>query len=190
MTGDVYPQQVVSNHFGLDDLNKKLEEKFGPMSSIVMAEAIRIVSAQLAEGDTVSLDRLGTFSLRLGMRKRAVKEYDEVRSQDISVKGVRFNASRHLRNKIARQEVHILKGDSLLRSTTTTKRWVMFYARVLDDQARLDIPISEMSFSVSVYRMYTGCTDYTARKDLAQFCREGKMRDISTNSVKIYMIVC
>lgn len=188
MTGYVYPQQVDSCSFTVDSLNRKLEERYGPIAPAVMADAIDIISRRLSEGDTVTLRRLGSFSLRLGMRKKAVREFSDVRTHDITVKGIRFNASKCLRDRVARQEIHIRKGDARRRSTTTTDRWVMFYARVLDDHARSASPLSSMTFTVQLYRMYTGCTYYTARKDLALLCGEGKLREVSTRAAKIYML--
>ena len=41
----------------------------------------------------MSLDRLGTFSLRLGINKPEAKDFDEVRTQDVLIKGVRFSAA-------------------------------------------------------------------------------------------------
>ena len=81
----------------------------------------------------MSLDRLGTFSLRLGINKPEAKDFDEVRTQDVLIKGVRFSAAQRVRRKVARQSIHLVK-DPMRRVSTTTTRWRIFQAQMLKDR--------------------------------------------------------
>ena len=80
----------------------------------------------------MSLDRLGTFSLRLGMHNPEDKDFDEVRTQDVVIKGVRFSAAQRERRKVARQSIHLVKDP--MRRVSTTTRWCIFQAQMLKDR--------------------------------------------------------
>ena len=77
LTGNIYPQQVNPRPFTAGDLADKLRERYGSIAPSVIDDAFRIISDRLAEGYIVSLDRLGTFSLRLGIDKPEAKDFDD-----------------------------------------------------------------------------------------------------------------
>ncbi|MGN1229650.1 MAG: hypothetical protein ACI4T5_08340 [Prevotella sp.] len=174
--------------FNAKDLADKLRERYGSIAPIVIDDAFRIISDRLAEGYIVSLDRLGTFSLRLGIDKPEAKDFDDVRTQDVKFKGVRFNAAKEIRRKVGKQSIHKVKDPNPLISTTTT-RWRVFLAQMLKDSDNLRKPLAQLPVTISLYRMYTGATDYTARKDLTALCAKGLLSDISTAHTKMYLIV-
>lgn len=186
LTGDVYPQQVDSAPFDLEKLKEKLSQTYGGQAASVLDDAIDVIARRLSEGDTVSLDGLGTFSLRLGMRKKGVKHYEDVRSQDIRINGVRFNASQSLRQQIADQEIHLQPGDKQLRQVTADDRWCVLYSHMLDEFHRCRYPIADITVTVSSYRLLTGCTDYTARKELEIWCSKGRLRKIPVGKSLVY----
>lgn len=188
LTGNIYPQQVNTRPFTTDDLADKLRERYGSIAPIVIDDAFRIISDRLAEGYIVSLDRLGTFSLRLGIDKPEAKDFDDVRTQDVKFKGVRFNAAKRVRRNVERQSIHQVK-DPGSRVSTTTTRWRVFLAQMLKDSDNLQKPLAQLPVTISLYRMYTGATDYTARKDLASLCDKGLLSDISTAHTKMYLMV-
>lgn len=188
LTGNIYPQQVNTRPFTTDDLADKLRERYGSIAPIVIDDAFRIISDRLAEGYIVSLDRLGTFSLRLGIDKPEAKDFDDVRTQDVKFKGVRFNAAKRVRRNVERQSIHQVK-DPGSRVSTTTTRWRVFLEQMLKDRDNLKKPLAQFPVTISLYRMYTGATDYTARKDLASLCDKGLLSDISTAHTKMYLIV-
>lgn len=188
LTGNIYPQQVNTRPFTTDNLADKLRERYGSIAPIVIDDAFRIISDRLAEGYIVSLDRLGTFSLRLGIDKPEAKDFDDVRTQDVKFKGVRFNAAKRVRRNVERQSIHQVK-DPGSRVSTTTTRWRVFLAQMLKDSDNLQKPLAQLPVAISLYRMYTGATDYTARKDLASLCDKGLLSDISTAHTKMYLIV-
>lgn len=188
LTGNIYPQQVNTRPFTTDNLADKLRERYGSIAPIVIDDAFRIISDRLAEGYIVSLDRLGTFSLRLGIDKPEAKDFDDVRTQDVKFKGVRFNAAKRVRRNVERQSIHQVK-DPGSRVSTTTTRWRVFLAQMLKDSDNLQKPLAQLPVTISLYRMYTGATDYTARKDLASLCDKGLLSDISTAHTKMYLIV-
>lgn len=188
LTGNIYPQQVNTRPFTTDDLADKLRERYGSIAPIVIDDAFRIISDRLAEGYIVSLDRLGTFSLRLGIDKPEAKDFDDVRTQDVKFKGVRFNAAKRVRRNVERQSIHQVKYPASRVSTTTT-RWRVFLEQMLKDRDNLKKPLAQLPVTISLYRMYTGATDYTARKDLASLCDKGLLNDISTAHTKMYLIV-
>ena len=188
LTGNIYPQQVDTRPFTTGDLADKLRERYGSIAPIVIDDAFRIISDRLAEGYIVSLDRLGTFSLRLGIDKPEAKDFDDVRTQDVKFKGVRFNVAKRVRRNVERQSIHQVKDPSRRVSTTTT-RWRVFLAQMLKDSDNLQKPLAQLPVTISLYRMYTGATDYTARKDLTTLCAKGLLSDISTAHTKMYLIV-
>lgn len=188
LTGNIYPQQVNTRPFTTDNLADKLRERYGSIAPIVIDDAFRIISDRLAEGYIVSLDRLGTFSLRLGIDKPEAKDFDDVRTQDVKFKGVRFNAAKRVRRNVERQSIHQVK-DPGSRVSTTTTRWRVFLAQMLKDSDNLQKPLAQLPVTISLYRMYTGATDYTARKDLASLCDKGLLSDISTVHTKMYLMV-
>lgn len=189
LTGNIYPQQVNTRPFTAGDLADKLRERYGSIAPSVIDDAFRIISDRLAEGYIVSLDRLGTFSLRLGIDKPEAKDFDDVRTQDVKFKGVRFNVAKRVRRNVERQSIHQVKDHGSRVSTTTTTRWRMFLAQILKDSDNLNKPVSQIPVTISLYRMYTGATDYTARKDLTSLCAKGFLNDISTAHTKMYLIV-
>ena len=188
LTGNIYPQQVNTRPFTAGDLADKLRERYGSIAPSVIDDAFRIISDRLAEGYIVSLDRLGTFSLRLGIDKPEAKDFDDVRTQDVKFKGVRFNAAKRVRRNVERQSIHQVK-DPASRVSTTTTRWRVFLAQMLKDSDNLQKPLAQLPVTISLYRMYTGATDYTARKDLTSLCAKGLLTDISTAHTKMYLIV-
>ena len=188
LTGNIYPQQVDTRPFTTGDLADKLRERYGSIAPIVIDDAFRIISDRLAEGYIVSLDRLGTFSLRLGIDKPEAMDFDDVRPQDVKFKGVRFNAAKEIRLKVGKQSIHKVKDPNHLISNTTT-RWRVFLAQMLKDSDNLQKPLAQLPVTISLYRMYTGATDYTARKDLTALCAKGLLSDISTAHTKMYLIV-
>ena len=188
LTGNIYPQQVNTRPFTADDLADKLCERYGSIAPSVIDDAFRIISDRLAQGYIVSLERLGTFSLRLGIDKPEAKDFDDVRTQDVKFKGVRFNVAKRVRRNVERQSIHQVKDPSRRVSTTTT-RWRVFLAQMLKDSDNLQKSLAQLPVTVSLYRMYTGATDYTARKDLTSLCAKGLLTDISTAHTKMYLIV-
>ena len=188
LTGNIYPQQVNTRPFTADDLADKLRERYGSIAPSVIDDAFRIISDRLAQGYIVSLDRLGTFSLRLGIDKPEAKDFDDVRTQDVKFKGVRFNVAKRVRRNVERQSIHQVK-DHGSRVSTTTTRWRVFLAQILKDSDNLNKPVSQIPVTISLYRMYTGATDYTTRKDLTSLCAKGFLNDISTAHTKMYLIV-
>lgn len=188
LTGDVYPIQVMSKAFKKEDLKKEITEKFGSIGAAIVDEVMRVISRRLADGNTVSIDNFGTFSLRLGINKVGVKDFDAVRSQDIRLNGVRFNAAKALRALTGDQSVHILKGNKANRTKTADDRWVLLYTYIIDNHIHRSIPFDELTITVADYRYITGCTDYTARKELSAFCNEGKLRVVPARRYKIYVL--
>ncbi len=184
LTGNIYPQQVNSQPFTTKTLAEKLRQRYGSVAPCVVDDAISLIGEHLAEGDTVTLDRLGTFTLRLGVNKKT----DDVRTQDVVVRGIRFNAARTLRRKVARQSIHRLKAAEHCSSTTTTIRWRVFLAQMFKDSDNLSKPVTQLPVTVSLYRMYTGATNYTARKDLTRLCADGLLTDISTAHATMYLV--
>lgn len=187
LTGNVYPQQVDSKAFTTKHLEDKLRERYGSIAPSVIDDAFHIIGERLAEGCTVSIDSLGTFSLRLGISKPEAKDFDDVRTQDVKVKGVRFKVAKNVRCKVSRQSIHQVKDINRTVSTTTI-RWRVFLTQMIKDSENLSKPLSQLPVTVFLYRLYTGTTDYTARKDLAALCAQGLLTDISTAHTKMYII--
>lgn len=188
MTGDVFPQQVETLPFTTKDLKESVRKRYGSMSAAVIDETLRIIAQQLGEGKTVSLEEFGSFSIRLGLDKKGIKDFEDVRTQDIRIKGIRFKAAKELRRQLSDQEIHLQKGDKQRRTITTGERWILLYDYIMKQYNEYATPFSEIVISVSTYRNLTGCTDYTARKELALFCEEGKLRMINAGKIKLYVL--
>lgn len=182
LTGTIYPQQVETQPFTHDDMEKTLRKRFGSIAPAVLGEAVRIICDKLADGNTVAIDGLGTFSVRLGMKKENITEFEDVHTQDIRINGVRFNASKELRRNLEKVDIHVQKGSSVRREITTEQRWVMLYENMLQEYNR----IGYTTTNATSYRMLTGCTAYTARQELELFVEEGKLKRIPARRVKLY----
>ena len=184
LTGTIYPQQVESQSFTHKDLDEALKKRFGSIAPAVLSEAVRIVNDQLADGKTVTIDGLGTFSIRLGIKDENVTEFEDVRTQDIRINGVRFNACKQLRRNLGDVDIHVQKGSASRREITTEQRWVTLYDHMLQEFNRTGYATT----NATSYKMLTGCTGYTARKELEQFVAEGKLRRIPTRRIKLYTL--
>ncbi len=184
LTGTVYPQQVETQSFTQEDMNEALKKHFGNIAPAILSEAVRIINEKLADGNTVAIDGLGTFSVRLGMKNENITEFEDVRTQDIRINGVRFNASKELRRSLGKVEIHVQQGASVRRKITTDQRWVMLYDHMLQEFDR----VGYTTTNATSYRMLTGCTAYTARQELERFVKEGKLQCIPARRVKLYTL--
>lgn len=184
LTGTIYPQQVESQSFTQKDMDEALKKRFGSIAPAVLSEAVRIVNDQLADGKTVAIDGLGTFSIRLGMKDENVTEFEDVRTQDIRINGVRFNACKELRRNLGDVDIHVQKGSASRREITTEQRWVMLYNAMLQEYNRF----AYTTTNATSYRELTGCTSYTARNELEQFVSEGKLKRIPARRIKLYTL--
>lgn len=171
------------------DLKKDLEKRFGAGSSSVIDEIVHLLRDKIGEGRSVTLNGLGTFSLRLCLDKKNVKDYDNVRSQDIRLRGVRFVAAKPLYESFSHQTIHQVDGDAVRRQLTTDDRWVTLYTYVLNESDDKDLPLNEIMLTASVYKRLTGCTEYTARKELKSFAEDGRLRQIRAPKNLMYVMV-
>lgn len=184
LTGTIYPQQVETQSFTQEDMNEALRKRFGSIAPAVLSEAVRIISDKLADGNTVAIDGLGSFSVRLGMKNNNITKFEDVRTQDIRINGVRFNAAKELRRNLGSVDIHVQKGAALRREITTEQRWVMLYDQMLQEINRTGYATTNSTS----YKLLTGCTGYTARKELEQFVTEGKLQTIPARRVKLYTL--
>ena len=184
LTGTIYPQQVESQPFTQKDMEEALKKRFGSIAPAVLSEAVRIIHDELADGKTVAIDGLGTFSLRLGMKDENITEFEDARSQDIRINGVRFNACKELRQSLEYVDIHVQKGSAIRRERTIDQRWAMLYDHLVQEFNRMGYATT----NATSYKMLTGCTAYTARKELEQFEAEGKLRRIPARRVKLYTL--
>lgn len=184
LTGTIYPQQVETVSFTHNNMNEALKKRFGSIAPAVLSEAVRILNEELADGKTVSIDGLGTFSVRLGIKNDNIKEYEDVRTQDIRINGVRFNACKKLRMNLGDVDIHVQKGSGIRRDVTIEQRWVMLYDHMLQEFNRTGYATT----NATSYKMLTGCTGYTARKELEQFMTEGKLQSIPARRIKLYTL--
>ena len=188
LTGDVYPIQVESLPFTSEDLKAKLSKHYGAVSSAVLDDALRIIGQALGEGRSVTLDGFGSFSLRLALGKDNVKDFDEVRTQDIRIKGIRFKAAKELRGELGDVEIRQVKGEKQRRSITTDDRWVSLYEYVHKQADANGVRPADVIVTVSAYKHLTGATDYCARKELALFEEEGKLRKVPATKSCLYTL--
>lgn len=184
LTGSIYPQQVESQTFTQKNMEEALKKRFGSIAPAVLNEAVRIINDELADGKSITIDGLGTFSLRLGMKDENITEFEDVRTQDIRINGVRFNACKELRRNLGDVDIHVQKGSAVRREITTEQRWVMLYDHMLQELNR----VGYVTTNATSYKMLTGCTAYTARKELEQFEEEEKLRRIPARRVKLYTL--
>lgn len=188
LTGDVYPIQVDSQPFTSEDLKERLSRHYGPVSSAVLDDALRIIGRELGEGRSVTLDGFGSFSLRLGIGRDNVKDFDEVRTQDIRIKGIRFKAAKELRGELGDVEIHQVKGEKQRRSITTDDRWVALYDYVQKQAHAKGVRPADVFVTVAAYKYLTGATDYCSRKELAIFEKEGKLRRVAATKSCLYVL--
>lgn len=188
LTGYVYAQQVETQPFTSKHLKEKLKKYHGSIAAAVLDYAFNIIAEELGEGKTISLDEFGSFSIRLGITKKAVKNFEDVHTQDIKIKGIRFKPSKVLKRELDSQEIHLQKGDTKRRKKTTDDRWVALYNYILEQMNTYGIPREDIVITTKLYRLLTSCTDYAARKELAQFCHEGSLHRIPTGKTLLYTL--
>lgn len=179
LTDNYFPQQVDASSFTMQMLADKLRKRYGDGSEAVLRDAIALLAERIAMGDVVTVDRLGTFSVRLETSEKGASNEDEIHTGNVAVSGVRFRACKQLRERLAEQPLHKVKVDPAKQCATIEDRWVRLYDHMLKTNQLL---------AVSEYRMITGATDYTARKDLARFVAEGKLELLKTSHVQLYML--
>ena len=175
LTGYVYAQQVETQPFTSKHLKEKLKKYHGSIAAAVLDDAFNIIAEELGEGKTISLDEFGSFSIRLGITKKAVK-------------GIRFKPSKVLKRELDSQEIHLQKGDTKRRKNTTDDRWVALYNYILEQMSTYGKPREDIVITTTLYRQLTNCTDYAARKELAQFCQEGSLHRIPTGKTLLYTL--
>lgn len=90
----------------------------------------------------------------------------------------------HLLQKI----IHLQKGDTKRRKNTTDDRWVALYNYILEQMNTYGKPREDIIITTTLYRQLTNCTDYAARKELAQFCQEGSLHRIPTAKTLIIYV--
>ena len=182
----VYPIQVNSNHVGMENLKKEMSSQMGILGASALDEIVELIARHLSDGDTVTIDGLGTFSLRLGIAKNGVSEFDAVRSQDILVNGIRFRACKALKNRIARQEKHLQKGEKMARKITIDNRLARIRQHIQGESEREGKELWEVSITVRSYMAVTGCTTYTARTELEKFVESGIFVKQTFSRLNIY----
>ena len=189
LNGNVYPVQVNINTVDMEKLKREIAQSLGPSGAATLEEVIRLIGLHLSEGDTVTLDGLGTFSLRLGITKNGLTEYEDVRSQDIVVKGIRFMASKQLKQKAQRQQIHLLKGEKQMRLVTLDQRFSLLLKYLRSESMRTSQPIEQQYITTKTYRLITGCTDYKARTELEELAVQGKLIKQSIGRTAVYQLV-
>ena len=160
LTGDVYAQQVESHPFTSKDLREKLKKEYGSIAIAVLDDTFSIIT----------------------------EDFKEVNTQDIKIKGIRFKPSKVLKRKLYSQEIHLQKGDTKRRKNTTDDRWVALYNYILEQMNTYGKPREDIVITTTLYRQLTNCTDYAARKELAQFCQEGSLHRIPTGKTLLYTL--
>lgn len=124
LTGDVYAQQVESRPFTSKDLREKLKKQYGSIAIAVLDDTFSIITEELGEGKTVSLDEFGTFSIRLGITKKAVKDFKEVNTHDIKLRELDLSLQRCLNaNCIVRKYTYKKGTQKDVRIQPTTVGW-------------------------------------------------------------------
>lgn len=189
LNGNVYPIQVNFNTIDTEKLKQEIARSLGPSGAATLEEVIRLIELHLSEGDMVTIDGLGTFSLRLGIAKNGLTEYDDVRSQDIVVKGIRFMASKQLKQKAQRQQIHLLKGEKQMRKVTLEQRFTLLLKYLRSESNRTSQPIDQQYITTKIYRFVTGCTDYKARTELEELAAQGKLIKNFIGRTSVYRLV-
>ncbi len=185
LTGNVFPVQVDSRPYDLDDLKEAICKRYGSIGAAVVDETLQCIVRELMDGRSVSLKNFGSFSLRLGMSKDNVKDIKSVRSQDVGVKAVRFRMSSKLKSDVMQQHVHQVKESSAALADVE-EHWQMLREFLMRECEERQISMADLTVTVGCYRSITGCTDYKARKELQQFEEEGKLVRIDTRQVMLY----
>ena len=93
-----------------------------------------------------------------------------------------------LKRELYSQEIHLQKGDTKRRKNTTDDRWVALYNYILEQMNTYGKPREDIVITTTLYRQLTNCTDYAARKELAQFCQEGSLHGASLK-IKYYYCI-
>lgn len=85
------------------------------------------------------------------------------------------------------ESLHQQQGDKVRRTVTTKDRRHLLHDNILDQQRNALTHPKANPITISTYRNLTGCTDRTARKELAIFAEEGRLREMSVGGTRGYV---
>lgn len=140
--------------------------------------ALRLFSDLLGEmlksGYDVKLDGIGYFSVSL--QSRPVTDKKELRSESVHFKNVNFRCCAELKKRLKTMELSRLKEPKKADCPVEERvRRVLWY---LERHPYL---------TTMNYRGLNACSDYQARKELAQLVADGVLTEIGTRKVKMYV---
>ena len=132
------------------------------------------LSEALLDGRTVQVDEIGSFSLKLGLKKPKYFD-DRVTHHDIEVKGITFRPCKEL--KEAMRGAEIVSGGHAVRTLLTREI----------AERRLRAFFEEHPY---IYRsqmeQLCECSEYLATKYLNLFVKEGRLRALGRKNSRFY----
>lgn len=172
----LHPRLIPHNTYNIRELMRYGKER-STYSEADIAGALRLITDLVAEnlrsGNNVEIEGLGFFSVSL--QSRPVMDKKELRSESVHFKNVNFRCSQTLKDRLKTMPLTRLKEEKLRTFNDDEK-----YRRL---QWYMD---RHPYITVMNYRGLNGCSDYTARKDLAGFVENGTLEETGTRHIAIY----
>lgn len=133
-----------------------------------------ILGEMLRNGYVVKLDGIGYFSVSL--QSRPVTDKKELRSESVHFKNVNFRCCAELKKRLKEMPLSRLKEPKKTNYTIEEReRRVLWYLERHPYLTTMD------------YRGLNACSDYRARKELAQLVADGVLTEIGIRKVKMYV---
>lgn len=185
LTGTPFPRQDGSVSFTTDDLKNEVAKRHGPSAASIIDDALRILCEQIGSGKCVTLNEIGTFSIRLGIKaESAGKENPD--TKDVQIKGVRLNASKSIMDRLGKCHLHHDKVTEVMSHKSLDDRWLLLYDHILQESER--VGHSLVPITIKTYMAVCGATYYKAKQELKQLEEKGKLQRLPGKHVQQYII--
>ena len=172
----LHPRLIPYKTYSIRDLMRYGKDR-STFSEADISGALKLITDLVAEnlqgGNNVEIEGLGFFSVSLKSRPGMDKK--ELRSESVHFKNVNFRCCQALKDRLKTMPLSRIREEKCRTFSDEEKdRRLQWY---MDRHPYI---------TVLKYRSLNGCSDYTARKELAGFVEEGTLEAGGTRHMSIY----
>lgn len=146
----------------------------------VLQELADVLAMSLADGQTVGIDNIGSFSLQIQKNDRTkVDDLNRIHAMSVDVKGVTFQPSKHLIDEISRK-AKFVRADEEVKS----KSWE-------DDELEQAIRDFLATNGTMTRRQLQRCANLslrTAARRIKHFVETGLIKNVGTPYRPVYQL--
>jgi predicted histone-like DNA-binding protein len=160
---------------------REMAERIGHATSVNKTDVVAVLSAlghelsqALLDGRTVQIDEIGSFTVKLGLKKRKYLD-DRVTHHDIEVKGISFRPCKELKEEMRGAE--IVSGGHAVRTLLTRE--------VAERRLRTFFEDKDYIYRSQMEQLCE-CSTYLATKYLNLFVKEGRLRALGRKNSRFY----